>query len=190
MARILGQASVLDKKEWAALDRVSNSTHRTIWAIGRFTAARIGEILQLRVKDVYSDPARRESLDEICYRRETRKGKDKNHTVPICEELAKYLRAYSPKLDRDAYLFPDGRGGHLSYEAVRAYLARAAEKAGLGNKRVTSHSLRRSSITALARNGVDLRTIQAISGHQSLNNLQRYIQVDPERKKKALEGIF
>jgi integrase/recombinase XerD len=172
------------------LDKVANNTHRTIWAITRFTAARIGEVLQLRVRDVYSDPKTREPLDEICYRRETRKGKDKNHTVPVSGELAKYLRSYSPPLDRDAFLFGNGRGGHLTYEAARAYLSRSAEKAGLGNKRITTHSGRRSCITALARNGVDLRTIQAVSGHASLNNLQRYIQVDPERKKKALEGIF
>jgi integrase/recombinase XerD len=181
---------VLEKKDWSALDRVSNSTHRTIWAITRFTAARIGEVLQLRVKDVYRDPVKREPLDEICYRRETRKGKDKNHTVPICEELAKYLRAYPAPIDPEAYVFGNGHRSHLSYEAVRAYLSRAAEKAGLGNKRITTHSGRRSCITALARQGTDIKTIQSISGHATIANVARYIETDPARKKKALEGIF
>lgn len=190
MGRILGQASVLSKREWADLDRVSNDTHRTIWALTRFTAARIGEVLQLRVKDVYADPVRRVLLDQICYRRETRKGKDKNHTVPICEELARYLRAYPAPVDRDSYLFPNGHGGHLSYEGARAYLTRAAEKAGLGNKRVVTHSGRRSCITELARKGTDIKTIQAISGHASIANVGRYIESDPARTKKALEGIF
>jgi integrase/recombinase XerD len=146
--------------------------------------------LQLRVKDVYFDAPKREPLDQICYRRETRKGKDKNHTVPVCDELGKYLRGFSPSLDPNAYLFGNGRGGHLTYEAARAYLTRSAEKAGLGNKRVVTHSGRRSCITALARQGTDLKTIQEISGHVSIANVARYIQTDPERTKKALEGIF
>jgi integrase/recombinase XerD len=190
MGRILGQASALEKKDWAALDKVANTTHRTIWALTRFTAARIGEVLQLRAKDVYSDVSRREPLDQICYRRETRKGKDKNHTVPVCDELAKYLRAYPAPSDPNSYLFGNGHGGHLTYEAARAYLTRAAEKSGLGNKRVVTHSGRRSCITALARQGTDLKTIQAISGHVSIANVARYIETDPSRTKKALEGIF
>ncbi|MCZ8200084.1 MULTISPECIES: hypothetical protein [unclassified Microcystis] len=45
-------------------------------------------------------------------------------------------------------------------------------------------------ITELSRQGTDLQTVQAVSGHPSIANLQRYIELDPDRRKNALEKIF
>ncbi|AKE62607.1 hypothetical protein MYAER_0243 [Microcystis aeruginosa NIES-2549] len=42
----------------------------------------------------------------------------------------------------------------------------------------------------MSRRGTDLKTIQAVSGHASIANLQRYIELDPDRTKNALEKIF
>lgn len=187
--RTIGQASVLSQSDWKKLESVANQKHRLLWAVLRFTAARINEALELRVKDVYKDPTRRVPNDEIAFRRETRKGKDRNHTVPICGELRLRLKDYSPGANPDDYLFP-GIDGRLSYEAALSYLKKSAEKVGLDDKKIVTHCGRRSCITALARNGTDLRTIQAVSGHASLSSLQRYIETDPDRTKNALETIF
>lgn len=187
--RTIGQASVLSQSDWKKLESVANQKHRLLWAILRFTAARINEALELRIKDVYKDPDRRVPNDEIAFRRETRKGKDRNHTVPICTELKLKLRDYSPSSNLDDYLFP-GINGRLSYEAALTYLKTSAAKVGLDDKKIVTHCGRRSCITELARNGTDLRTIQAVSGHASIANLQRYIETDPDRTKNALETIF
>jgi len=48
---------------------------------------------------VYKDPIRRIPLDEVVFRQETRKGKDKNHTVPICSELRLRLKDYNPSIN-------------------------------------------------------------------------------------------
>jgi integrase/recombinase XerD len=140
---------------------------------------------------VYVDYARREIHDVVTYRKETRKGKDKNHTVPVCSALKLLLRGYVQPVP-SAYLFPRPTDPTkpISYEAVLRYLHRKAKLAGLEHLRITTHSGRRSCITELARNGTDLKTIQAISGHASLANLARYIETDPERTLNALEGIF
>ena len=187
--KTIGQASVLSQLDWKKLESVANQKHRMLWAILRFTAARITEALELRVRDVYKDPVRRIPHDEVRYRRETRKGKDKNHTVPICAELRLRLNDYNPSTNLDDYLFP-GINGRLSYEAALSYLKKSAEKVGLDDKKIVTHCGRRSCITALARNGIDLRTIQIVSGHASIANLQRYIETEPDRTKNALEGIF
>ncbi|CCI02147.1 tyrosine-type recombinase/integrase [Microcystis aeruginosa] len=187
--RTIGQASVLSESDWKKLESVANQKHRLLWAILRFTAARITETLELRIKDVYKDVSRKIPLDEIVFRQETRKGKDKNHTVPICSELRLRLKDYSPLSNPDDYLFP-GIEGRLSYEAALVYLKKSAERVGLDDKKIVTHCGRRSCITELARHGTDLRTIQAVSGHASIANLQRYIEIDPERTKNALETIF
>jgi integrase/recombinase XerD len=41
-------------------------------------------------------------------------------------------------------------------------------------------------ITILNNSGVDLKTIQQITGHQSLTSLQKYIESSPERIKNAI----
>jgi len=179
----------LSNSEWKKLESVANQKHRLLWAVLRFTAARINEALELRVMDVYKDSNRKIPLDEVVFRQETRKGKDKNHTVPICSELRLKLKDYTPSSNPEDYLFP-GIDGRLSYEAALVYLKRSAQKVGLDDKKIVTHCGRRSCITELARRGTDLRTIQAVSGHASLSNLQRYIETDPARTKSALEGIF
>ena len=187
--RTLGQASVLSEAEWKKLESVANQKHRLLWAVLRFTAARINEALELRIKDVYKDSVRKIPLDEVVFRQETRKGKDKHHTVPICSELRTRLKDYSPSSNPDDYLFP-GIDGRLSYEGALVYLKKSAAKVGLDDKKITTHCGRRSCITELSRRGTDLRTIQAVSGHASISNLQRYIEQDPDRAKNALEKIF
>jgi len=80
--RTIGQASVLSEPDWKKLESVANQKHRLLWSILRFTAARINEALELHIKDAYKDAIRKIPLDEVVFRQETRKGKDKNHTVP------------------------------------------------------------------------------------------------------------
>lgn len=190
--RTLGQASVLNQKEWSKLESVCDSDlHRLIWALLRYTGARVGEVIALRLEDVYADYPNRQTHDFIVYRKENRKGKDKHHTVPVCNQLKLLLRGYVQPIQSE-WLFPSPRNQDvpITYEAVLKFLKIKAVEAGLGNMRVTTHSGRRSCITELARNGTDLKTIQAVSGHSSLANLARYIETDPARTKNALEGIF
>ena len=55
----------------------------------------------------------------------------------------------------------------------------------LGFDGVSTHSFRRSALTAASSKGVPLRVIQSISGHSSLDVLQRYLSVTDNQKKEA-----
>lgn len=54
---------------------------------------------------------------------------------------------------------------------------------------VSTHSFRRTALTQMANAGIPLRHIQEISGHNDLGTLQRYLEVTPEQRKKAVAAI-
>ncbi len=49
----------------------------------------------------------------------------------------------------------------------------------------STHSFRRSALSAASDKGVPLKVIQSISGHSSLEMLQRYLDVKDEQKRQA-----
>ncbi len=85
------------------------------------------------------------------------------------------------------YVFPaqrvsrDPRSGafrrhHLHESGMNRVLAAAVKAAGL-NKRVTSHSLRHSFATHLLEGGSDIRTVQELLGHESVETTMIYTHV-------------
>jgi len=160
-----GQAAVLSPEQlrqlWAELDQ----PYRLIGELAYFTAARVGEVVQLQAKDIQGD--------RIIYRATTTKTRTtKTATIP-----RQLKEAIAPaNLPSAGYLFPSsGTKGHITTRAVDKHLRRAADLLGLDG--VSLHSFRRSQATHLHQAGVPLRAIQRITGHKSLSALERYLDI-------------
>ncbi|MDJ0582959.1 tyrosine-type recombinase/integrase [Crocosphaera sp.] len=185
-----GQAKVLNAQEWSRLEKVGQSiTHQTIWSLLRFTGCRSQEARLLQVENVYVDPANKVLREMIFFPKEIRKGKKHSISVPITKKLRWYLERYTP--NDSGYLFPSPRKPNcpISYEAILKYLENAATKAGMGHEKITTHSGRRSLVTILHGSGTSLETIRQITGHRSLSNLQKYIEVPTNQVASAIDNI-
>ena len=170
-----GQAKILSQVE---LDRLfagfDNDRDRCLFGICFHTGCRISEALQLTVNDVGTT---------ITFRKSTTKGKKGTRSIPVNPVLRKILDLYLQEFQPDSYLFPSFHNarekGHLHRSSADLILRNACERAGL--KGVSTHSFRRSALTMMSNRGVPLRVIQKISGHSSLEVLQRYLEVSDEQ---------
>jgi site-specific recombinase XerD len=88
--------------------------------------------------------------------------------------LRTYYREMRPA---GPYLFPGCRSDRpINQKTIRNALNRAAERCDM-DKRVTPHVLRHSFATHLLESGTDIRTIQVLLGHRSIESTQLYAQV-------------
>lgn len=138
------------------------------------TGLRISEACHLTTSDI--DAAR----DVIHVR-----GKGSRQRLVPLGELLTELRSYW-KQERPAapWLFVSRSGGPMRRQAAHAALQRAARQAGLEG-RVCPHVLRHSYATHLLEAGTDLRVIQVLLGHASIQSTMRYTRVSRKLLAKA-----
>ena len=73
----------------------------------------------------------------------------------------------------------------ISTAAVHKLVKKHLAAAGLDSTQYSSHKLRHTAATLMLRNGVDVRTLQEVLGHDHLNTTQIYTHVDNENLRAA-----
>lgn len=161
-----------------------SSRDKALFAIGIYTGLRVGEIVSLRTDQLFSDAG---NVRHILKVKRTKKKNIVYNDIPIHEKLKKALADYKEKVvELGVWLFPSeaASSGHLTRAQAHNILAGAFDTMGLDD--ASTHSMRRTCLTNMSRAGVPLRTIQEISGHASLSDLQSYLAVDPDDKRRAI----
>ena len=182
--------TVLTDEEAAALMEAARDDHdERLWLFVLFglgTAMRHREILKVRY-DQLDVHARRIFIPEA---------KAGQREQPITPALAEAL-AHQRELDAgEEWVFPtaipsQSKAGHRT--SMARPFARAVVRAQLNANKVTPHTMRRTAITRLVQAGIDLPSIQRISGHKTLAMVLRYVNVHGSHIDSAmatLDGNF
>ncbi len=153
------------------LEAVSSLKARVALTTAYAAGLRVSEVAALKVRDIDSR--------RMVMRIEHGKGGKERHAL-LSQTLLGILRAYWRLARPPLYLFP-GRTPDKPVEANVLYAAcrTAAAAAGL-DKRVSVHVLRHSFATHLLEQGVDIRVIQVLLGHENLSTTARYTRVSTE----------
>ncbi len=90
------------------------------------------------------------------------------------------VRAELPLTDRDAKeaLFVTRQNTRISTDMVHRIVKKTLLAAGLDASKYSAHKLRHTAATLMHQNGVDIRTLQAVLGHEHLNTTEIYTHVD------------
>lgn len=147
------------------------------------TGMRVSELCSLRVQD-YNE--------EAMEMRVTGKG-GKERVVLLNQSanawLRKYLHEFWPKLaggripQPDSPLFVSRQATRLSSRSVHRVVLKYAKKARI-SKPITPHTLRHTFATHLLEGGADLRVVQDLLGHTTINTTQIYTHVSLERLRR------
>lgn len=188
-----GQAKILTPQEIEALFNpeigLKTPRDRALFGICTYTGCRINEACTLFKGDVISGDGM--IRHEITIRKVNTKGERKTRQIPTSPELVDLLEEYREVVQGrgiKSHLFPGRHGrGHISPESAYRILQEAYSRIGVEG--ASTHSFRRTAITRMHNAGVPIRHIQEISGHDSLQALQRYIEVSEQDKKNAIATI-
>lgn len=159
--RVLSRNQVI-----ALLGAIASPLHRTIASLIYATGMRLNEAICIRGRDIELN---RQQI--VVWR-----GKgNKVRSVPLPERLRLEL---TESVQRpDAYTFRGtSTGRHIGPRAIQRAIARAAELANLGAG-VTCHTLRHSFATHLLEDGMEIRVIQSLLGHERLDTTRIYTHV-------------
>lgn len=141
---------------------------------------RLSELCNIKLKDIKGDTI-------------TIVGKgDKERTVYLNKECMKAINNYledreTLKTD-EGYLFLSNRKSKISPRNVEILVKKHIENAGFKDKKYTPHKLRHSAATMYFKQGVDIRSIQEILGHENISTTQIYTHVDSEELRKIVNN--
>lgn len=171
-----GRAKILTQAELNRLFERGFVTPRdkALFAITYYCACRISEALALTTNDIAGAT--------VTLRKSTTKGKIATRVLPMHPKLLDYLEEFAPS---DGLLFPGRSSARpLTRAMADLILRKACQRVRI--RGVSTHSFRRTSLTNMHKANTPLRVLQEISGHTSLANLQRYLEVQPEQVKAAI----
>jgi integrase/recombinase XerD len=188
------QAKLLTSAEFkrlsAVVDSLRHSTrNHTAVALSFYAGMRACEIAALRVGDVFD---RKGAVRATIYLSATQtKGSD-SCTVLVNKklrtQLQRYARAYPNRAAHpNSPLVYSGKGGSFTAQTVVNLFQRLYKLAGIDG--ASSHSGRRQFVTELADKGVNARVVQALARHKHLNTTMRYIELNENKLRNAVELI-
>jgi site-specific recombinase XerD len=151
------------------------------------TGARASEVAQARIRDLELGVASGADRSWVVIHG---KGAKERH-CPLWKRTVEEVRLLVHGRGADRHIFVNRCGNALTRFGVRGIVQRHADVAAravpsLVRKRVSTHTIRHTAAMHLLREGVDINTIRAWLGHESLSTTNVYAEADLEMKAKAL----
>lgn len=163
----------------------SGQRDRTMLELFYSSGLRVSELIDLKIGNIH-----RKDMILLVF------GKgSKERAVPYSDDAAEYLHHYLDRMrhrlikqgDFNEYVFINNRGGKFSRQGIWKKLKQFTKAAGI-TKDVSPHKLRHTFATHLLEGGADLRSVQMLLGHASINTTEIYTHVEQQAIKKEFDN--
>lgn len=140
---------------------------RCIFELMYSSGLRSSEVANLKIGDI-------DFNSRMLLVREAKWGKDR--VVPVSKVAIAFLKQFviCRLTDRDAPVFPGRKQGRISVQTINRMLKERAKKLGIYKKGLSAHSIRHSVSVHLLGSGADLRYVQELLGHESIETTAGY----------------
>ena len=157
---------VLSKEEVnSMIEATLNLKHRLVLMFLYYTGIRLNEVVNLKWEDV--------DFQRDIIHLKIAKG-EKERIIFLHDRLKIFVEYFNIK--REGFVFLSKMGKKYDKRTIQMIVRNAAKKAGI-KKRITPHTLRHSFATHLLEAGADIRQIQKLLGHASIQTTQIYTHV-------------
>ncbi|MEK5465251.1 tyrosine-type recombinase/integrase [Paenibacillus sp. FSL R7-0210] len=173
----------------SAVDGKYRSRNLAVFLLMSYMGLRVGEVHTLNLSDYNVD---RRTL------RVFGKGR-KWRGIPVPEDVAPYLdQAIADRLvpwrSKEEAMFISQKGRRLSIRGIQGIAADTfsrfqSELPSSQQRAYSSHKLRHSFATMLLRKGADLRTVQELLGHSSIQTTTVYTHITSREKEEAMSRL-
>ena len=154
---------------------------RTMFELMYSSGLRAGEVCALKMKDIdFADRIVRVSLGKF----------SKDRFVPVSEVAMMFLESYTVRRgsgEIPVFLSSNG-GGHLLGSSINRRLAVYFKDTEFEKKGLSAHSFRHTCATHLLESGADLRYVQELLGHESIETTVIYTHQMMESLKKVYKS--
>ncbi len=118
---------------------------------------------------------------------------NKERIVYLNQACVNAIEAYlphriTPKAGHKNALFISRLGQRIDVQTIKALVNKYLKKAGLGQKHCSVHKLRHTAATLMYQNGVDVRTLKDVLGHENLDTTMIYTHVVDQNLKDAADA--
>lgn len=188
----MAQAKTLTPAEFdQVLNHISTQSfplrNRVMFLTGFWSGMRVGEIASLKVGDVMNADGSVKA--EVRLTAEQTKGRHPRTVFlpqKLRDELQGYLDLRQPANPAHPLFITAGRRAFTA-NVMTQHFHHLFKRAGIAG--ASSHTMRRSFITNLATKGIGVRVLASLAGHRSIAVTQKYIDVNDEMKRNAVELI-
>jgi site-specific recombinase XerD len=147
------------------LDSIDNPCSRALFELMYSSGLRVSEAARLNIGDIDFE-------NRLIHVRQAKFSKDR--IVPMSKVAAFFVKEYlSGRSDPDQAVF-FGRQGRLGTVGIRKRFTKILKKQKIYREGLSVHSIRHSTGTHLLENGADLRYVQELLGHKSIETTTVY----------------
>ncbi len=139
---------------------------------------RVSELAGINISDIQNDTLR-----------VVGKG-NKERTIYLNDACMEAIDAYIPErivphpADKDAF-FTSRNRNRMSVQTIKWLVKKHITAAGLDPSKYSAHKLRHTAATLMYQNGVDIRTLQTVLGHRSVDTTMIYTHIRDENVRAA-----